>query len=142
MPVGKPSAFPVGTVFGRLTVIGAPISGGAGVGRVYPLRCACGASKEVTAALLRAGIVQSCGCLRRDSTRLRAQGAKTPEQKRKLAIAAKARAERERRLREANGDDDSGEPASGYVNRPTRVLKVKEDAVRQLAAAFGLCVMP
>lgn len=50
----------VGASFGRLTVVG-PRDG-----QRVPCRCACGAERTVRVDNLRAGLSQSCGCLRGD----------------------------------------------------------------------------
>lgn len=63
-----------GQTYGRLTVVSrepsvASPSGGSVT--LWKCRCACGGSAIVRAGNLRSGIVQSCGCLRRQTTTAR-----------------------------------------------------------------------
>lgn len=59
---------PLGTVFGRLTVIGdAPNRGR--IGKHWLCRCECGQLAEVGGGPLRSKSTLSCGCLRNDNRR-------------------------------------------------------------------------
>lgn len=66
---------PIGTRFGRLTVVGeaepAILPSGLAV-RTLACRCTCGEAVEVFMKHLRSGATQSCGCLRAELSRERA----------------------------------------------------------------------
>lgn len=55
----------VGTIFGRLTVIGK--SEKINFRRAWPCRCSCGKEKTILAQSLKSGATQSCGCLFREN---------------------------------------------------------------------------
>lgn len=62
--------FPVGTTFGRLTVVGEPESRKSAQQSLvyfYPCQCSCGKTKLVIRSALTAGLTKSCGCLARDN---------------------------------------------------------------------------
>jgi len=68
MPRGNPPAIQPGDTFGLLTVVELHSQTSAGKRR-YLCCCACGGEKIAVTGDLRAGRTQSCGCLRRETTR-------------------------------------------------------------------------
>jgi len=58
----------VGQRFGRLVVVEYARPGKRGAGATWLVRCDCGVERVVSAANLRRGCTQSCGCLNRDRT--------------------------------------------------------------------------
>ncbi len=73
-----PATIPIGTVFGRLTVVGRPVitprPSGKGKQYHYPCRCTCPdlALRHIDGKDLLRGASQSCGCLRVDACKKRA----------------------------------------------------------------------
>lgn len=61
----QPIDIPVGTVFGRLTVIGPAVKRGVAGNRCFPCRCECGRVVFPQSASLRSGRSTACGCVRR-----------------------------------------------------------------------------
>lgn len=55
---------PIGSMFGRLTVVSDWTSRGSGKGLFAVVRCVCGVEKEVAKLSLLRGNAKSCGCLR------------------------------------------------------------------------------
>lgn len=69
MPRGnKGFNLPVGTKFGRWTIVGAPERRGQGKNSKWPCRCECGQERMVHGTNLVHGLTRSCGCLRREVT--------------------------------------------------------------------------
>ena len=58
---------PVGTVFGRFTVVGDTFRSGEDT--VVPVRCECGTEKNVRRSHLEQGVIVSCGCYSKDLNR-------------------------------------------------------------------------
>jgi hypothetical protein len=73
---GSATIIPIGTVFGRLTVVGPAFSvrkltrSGMETLRYYPVECVCGTKKDIQSSNLMYGRTLSCGCLYRETRRL------------------------------------------------------------------------
>jgi hypothetical protein len=136
MARGKALVFAAGATFDRLTVLG---PGAPAKHRMSRCRCACGVEKDVRNALLQAGVVRSCGCLRRESmARTQAAYRRTPDVVAKIKATNTAHQARKARLRTLEAGEQ--ESSSGYCDKPARHLRPRKDAVLALAAAFGLTV--
>jgi hypothetical protein len=59
-------SIPIGTVFGRWTIVGTINNLDSGRNKLWLCECTCGARKPVAGRHLRSGISKSCGCLSRE----------------------------------------------------------------------------